>query len=476
MPIINQVVAGSGGASVQQPYVKYVIDANGNITADSSVPINFDGVKSITKDYQFYGLYADDSNVTGAIIFNDLEKVAGKNSLATLFKSTNITGCDFKKLVYMLEVNQPYTGPFYYFCAWCPNLTYLYANELTDIAQHTCQYICYGCSSLATVSMNSLLRIHQGGLSYGFYNCTSLTSAPVGKLVRVDYNGLQYAFKSTAITSLSFNNLAYTTNTSGTKNGSFDNMLSGCSNVTVHFPADWETTMQGWSDVTNGFGGTNTTVLFDLPSVTTLDWSNIKNLGGLSDILRNCSGVTSIDVSSVESEYNLYCAFLGTGISTMEWKSLKKFGENQALYYAYSGCTSLRSLWFYAIDTDSFDTTVEYSFKNMLNNCTDVVVHAPMRVQSIANSKYFTASNFGGTNTTVLFDLVTSLTGADSNTYTRSEKNSTSTATAWDNGGTLYYTSGVSNHTNGVNEPSVGDTIYSDAACQTAVTTISSIA
>ena len=54
------------------------------------------------------------------------------------------------------------------------------------------------------------------------------------------------------------------------------------------------------------------------------------------------------------------------------------------------------------------------------------------------------------------------------NTYVRSWKNSTSTATAWDRGSTLYYTSGTT-------DPSAGDTIYSDSACTTAAATINSI-
>ena len=99
-----------------------------------------------------------------------------------------------------------------------------------------------------------------------------------------------------------------------------------------------------------------------------------------------------------------------------------------------------------------------------------------MAVQSTIGSWADVTGGFGGTNTTVLYDIVTTITGADSNTYTRSEKNSTATATAWTYNDTLYYTSGVSNHTAGVNEAQVGDTIYSDSACTTAVTTISSIA
>jgi hypothetical protein len=92
-----------------------------------------------------------------------------------------------------------------------------------------------------------------------------------------------------------------------------------------------------------------------------------------------------------------------------------------------------------------------------------------MAIQSKIGSWSDVTNGFGGTNTTVLFDIVTTLTGVDTNSYTRSQKNSTATATAWDNGGTLYYTSGTA-------EPVVNDTIYSDSACTTAVTTISAIA
>ena len=46
----------------------------------------------------------------------------------------------------------------------------------------------------------------------------------------------------------------------------FNNLLSNCSNVTVHFPSNLQYIMASWPDVISGFGGANTTVLFDLPS------------------------------------------------------------------------------------------------------------------------------------------------------------------------------------------------------------------
>ena len=63
-----------------------------------------------------------------------------------------------------------------------------------------------------------------------------------------------------SLSELSFNSLQTATETS------FNNMLLNNSNVTVHFPSNLQSTMSSWSDVLAGFGGTNTTILFDLPA------------------------------------------------------------------------------------------------------------------------------------------------------------------------------------------------------------------
>ena len=88
------------------------------------------------------------------------------------------------------------------------------------------------------------------------------------------------------------------------------------------------------------------------------------------------------------------------------------------------------------------------------------------------------AIKFNALNTTVLFDLPATytLTGADSVTYTRNPKYDTATALAWKVGayGTTNFTPAY--YTSGTTDPVVSDTIYSDAACTTAVTTISAIA
>jgi hypothetical protein len=45
---------------------------------------------------------------------------------------------------------------------------------------------------------------------------------------------------------------------------SLSGMLSGCDGVTVHFKADKQSDWENLSSFLNGFGGTNTTILWDL--------------------------------------------------------------------------------------------------------------------------------------------------------------------------------------------------------------------
>lgn len=105
------------------------------------------------------------------------------------------------------------------------------------------------------------------GLQYAFYNCLNLTSAGLDNVTSIDRGGLQYAFQyCIGLTSLSFP--ALNSNSFGGYTNQFNNMLRGVTGCTVHFPSNLESVIGSWSDVTNGFGGTNTTVLFDLPATS----------------------------------------------------------------------------------------------------------------------------------------------------------------------------------------------------------------
>ena len=176
----------------------------------------------------------------------------------------------------------------------------------------------------------------------------------------------------------------------------------------------------------------------------------------------------------------------------MNFKSVAEI--TGSLNYAFDGCSNLRAVKFSRLDRLNYNyssfpntfnnctslTTVSFPMltyvranatlgNTMLSTCTGVTVRFPIALQSTIGAWSYVTGGFGGTNTIVLFDIVGTLTGADTNSYTRREYDSTSTAIAWAYNDTVYYTSGTT-------EPVVGDTIYSDSSCTTSVTTISSIA
>lgn len=225
-------------------------------------------------------------------------------------------------------------------------------------------------------------------------------------------------------------------------------------------------------------------ICYDCRNLTgNLDLSSLVYIGGtggaeMSQAFYSCN-ITSVDFKNLETiaSYTTFsdCFAKNVNLATLQFQSLKSIPQNNVMGNIVKGSTAFQSFWFYALNTNSFGNKNQ-QFRNMCSGTTGVTVHFPMAIQSTIGSWSDVTNGFGGTNTTVLFDLVTSLTGADGNTYTRQEKDSTSTATAWVYNDTLYYTSGVSNNGHGVNEPSVSDAIYSDAACTQSVTTITAIA
>ena len=152
----------------------------------------------------------------------------------------------------------------------CTGLTSLDLSSLTTISGNYAMYESFNnCTGLTSVDLSSLTTLSgSNAMNSVFYNCTGLTSVDLSSLTTVSGNGaMQYAFQScTSLTSLSFPALTSTSFGSGTNQ--FNNMLRRTTGCTVHFPSNLQSVIGSWSDVTAGFGGTNTTVLFDLLATT----------------------------------------------------------------------------------------------------------------------------------------------------------------------------------------------------------------
>ena len=168
-------------------------------------------------------------------------------------------------------------------------LTFDMSNLVTVSGEHACEGMCGG-RLIRVLKLDNLTTVSG---SYAFYrafdrsevsslNLSNLTtvsgsSAFNRAFVYCSLNSLtftnlssitgSYAFSncfasSYALTSLSFP--ALTSTSFGSYTNQFNNMLDSVEDCTVHFPSNLQSVIGSWSDVISGFGGTNTTVLFDL--------------------------------------------------------------------------------------------------------------------------------------------------------------------------------------------------------------------
>jgi hypothetical protein len=207
----------------------------------------------------------------------------------------------------------------------------------------------YGLSSafannqITSVDLSNLTTVGYGGLDNAFAN-NQITSVDLPLLTTIEDRGMSSAFDSNAITSITFSALtdidyeglqnvvgnqtdsqgnqvsvdiyfpALTTN-SQIQNNSFNMMLENNEDATVHFPFDMQSTMENWSNVVNGFSGTNTTVLFDLGgcevtfAVTPNSGNRIVVDGNTStgNSLMIMKGST-VNYEVYNSSYGLYCS------------------------------------------------------------------------------------------------------------------------------------------------------------------------
>ena len=197
--------------------------------------------------------------------------------------------------------------------------------------------------------------------------------------------------------------------------------------------------------------------------------------------LTKCNFLFASTIGSSSSSSGLYHAFANCSNTEIRFSAVNTF-SNYGAPYAFAYTDGL-SVYFPALKTVSSTSNALY---NSANSATNITFHFPQNMQSTVETfrQYSTTTPFASQSGTVLFDLPSSytLTGADGNTYERNPAYDTGTALAWYNTAldpvnvlsaygrtTPYYTSGTT-------DPAVNDTIYSDSACTTAVTTIDSIA
>lgn len=234
------------------------IDAGGlpSTSGGSGTP-TFTGVRTMPNYWLAYKFYGN-RNITGNADFSSLQTLAGSSSINYSFTLTEVTSVDMRNLTVISG-----SSACYHAFDSCRSLTSVNLNSLTTISGTEC---CSGmfrwCSSLSISELPELTTISGNYACNGMFEACNITSFSFPKLTTITGNmAIEYMFRGcTNLTTLSFPVLSDV----GSRTNQFDYMLDNCSNVTVHFPAAMQSTMGSWTSVQNGFGGTNTTVLFDL--------------------------------------------------------------------------------------------------------------------------------------------------------------------------------------------------------------------
>lgn len=311
-------------------------------------------------------------------------------------------------------------------------------SELRTVGTYGLYYAFYGCNGIrGTLDLSNLTSASNYSFGYAFASCPNITA--------VDMSG-----GSTSLGSYSFY-------------GTFQNCTSletiDLSNKTV-IPQD------GLYYVCSGCTNLKTVNLSNVVSL---------NFDSLSYAFQNCTSLESIDLSSLieaTSYYPMRYTFSGcSSLTSVDLSSLCRVtAQNGCMGNCFQNCNSLTSLSFPALTKNSFGSRTD-SFSNMCKNIPNITLHFPSNMETIIQTLSGYNSCFGALSGEILFDLPATIEikGANGYTYLRQHKKDTSTALAW------YYNSSTTVYTSGTSNPSVGDTIYSDAACTTSLTTVNSI-
>ena len=230
------------------------------------VGVNFSNLTTITGTNALMQAFYNCSNLTGSVNLSKITSITnGQNACASTFTNTKITSLDMSNVT-SITANSALSG----FCSSCTQLTAIDFHNLVTLGTQSSgnSYMYYAfqnCTALTSIDFSSLKEaLGTNCMNYTFQRCSSLTSVTFPSLQKISY--MQQCFEyCTSLQSLSFPALI----SGGVTNMTFTNTLHGVTGCTVHFPINLQTELSNYTYITNGMGGTNTTILFDLPSTAT---------------------------------------------------------------------------------------------------------------------------------------------------------------------------------------------------------------
>lgn len=230
------------------------VDQDGKLIWQQTGDVVFSGFSDVGS-YIFEEKFSE-SSITSADL-SSLESISGTNACRNMFQDCILLMSVGLGGVKSISGN----SSCYLMFAGCESLNSVDLDKLETISGNsTCFQMFSYCESLDSIDLSNLKTISGTSACSGLFQGTALTSVVFSSLETIGGNlACAGMFTSCAsLTSLSFPSLKAILNTN-----SISGLVSRCSGVTIHFPSNMESTVSGLTGYPN-FGGTNTTLLFDL--------------------------------------------------------------------------------------------------------------------------------------------------------------------------------------------------------------------
>lgn len=272
---------------------------------------------------------------------------------------------------------------------------------VTSIGESALEYAFYNGSGATSVDFSTVTKASANACEYAFYFNTGITSVDLSSLTTVEgYAFCNAFFRCTSLVSVDISSLA---TVSANANYAFKCAFQNCTSLTSVNLSSLKD-VRGSSTLESCFAYCSALTSIDLSSLEVL-WGT--GTGLCKNMFSQCTSLASIDLSSLSraTGNNVFeNAFKQCAITTMNFNSLSNISSSKVFLSAFSGCTALTELRFPALTTSSFGSYID-QFNKMLQGCTGVTVHFPAAIQSTIGGWADVTKGFGGTNTTVLFDL-----------------------------------------------------------------------
>lgn len=230
-----------------------------------------------------------------------LKTAVGDQVMAGTFSDSQNLKRAYLPALETIDSDGSYSGTF----LGCELLEYVDLSSLSIIGDGGLSGFFEECSSLKTVAFPSLVEIKDSGMN-GCFSDSGIETLTFPELVKINSNYSLYgAFRNCSLLqSLYFPKLTTIEITTEYTDDCFTGMLSGCENVVVHFNADFEDIIIDLPDVVAGFGGTNTTTLFDIDACTI-----VVNVSGSSNYKIYINGrekVSPFTTGTQDKNYSVY--------------------------------------------------------------------------------------------------------------------------------------------------------------------------